>query len=217
MKNRKPETEIERKMVEVLCAKMSDDEDFLIGVMAFLENDDERQAMIDEINNGSVKTPSDALLFAVQIDKDRQVDDFYSTAVELCEYIREEEISEKSIDYLLSALMNLYASALELPHIEPETEDIQNSPERNPLNVKFHKDFPTSYNLFFNPIKDEAPVCGDLLCDLRDIVTDLQRGIDEYEAGNTGNAVFEWSFGLSAHWGQHAVDAMKVLHTIRNN
>ena len=147
--------------------------------------------------------------------EDRKMDDFYSMATEFCEYIHDNVISVQDVDYLLSTLMKLYASALELPHIEPEIKDISDSLERKPQNIKFHKDFSTNYNMIFNPIHDEDPVCGDLLDDLRDIVSDLQSGIDEYEAGNIGNAVFEWSFRLSAHWGQHAVDAIKVLHTIR--
>ena len=64
-------TKIESKMVNVLTKKMSSDSDFLLAITTFLETDEERQAMIDEIYEGNVKSPSDALLFAVQLDNQR--------------------------------------------------------------------------------------------------------------------------------------------------
>ena len=43
---------------------------------------------------------------------------------------------------------------------------------------------------------------------IQKIANDLQDGIDEYEKGRIGNAVFEWHFGVLHHWGDHAVDAI---------
>ncbi len=58
-------------------------------------------------------------------------------------------------------------------------------------------------------------VYGHVLDDLQDIVKELNRGISEYESRRIGNARFEWHFGMTSHWGQHAVDLIKALHSLR--
>ena len=64
-------TETEKALIDILCQRMNAGTDFLNGVLSYLDTDDERQDMIDEILNGNVKTPSDALLFALEIYEDR--------------------------------------------------------------------------------------------------------------------------------------------------
>ena len=71
------------------------------------------------------------------------------------------------------------------------------------------------YWMVSDPNVLEEPVCGSLVDDLADIASDLQRGIEEYDRGKVGNAAFEWSFGFRHHWGDHAVDAIRYLHSIK--
>jgi hypothetical protein len=68
-----------------------------------------------------------------------------------------------------------------------------------------------------DPFEFEEPVCGDLRDDLQDIYDDLRTGIREYEAGRKNNAIWDWKFGVDNHWGQHAVDAIRALNSIRVN
>ncbi len=72
MKYRQPKTPTEKEMVTLLKEKFSDDPDFLTGIMTFLETEDERQSMIDEIEAGHVSTREHVVMFAVQMDEERE-------------------------------------------------------------------------------------------------------------------------------------------------
>ena len=45
----------------------------------------------------------------------KEIDRFYQLAIEFCDYIKENEITYESIDYLISTVMRLYIAALEFP------------------------------------------------------------------------------------------------------
>lgn len=74
MKLIEPKTPKEKELFDVL-KNMWDDVEFINGTLTFLLYDDERQDMIDEIKAGNVKDPSDVVLFALQIHKDREAQD----------------------------------------------------------------------------------------------------------------------------------------------
>lgn len=114
-----------------------------------------------------------------------------------------------TVDRLLETLMKLYVAALNLPEMEPETVERSTEPSSAPVLVRIKEGIPSGYWEIYDPFKDEEPVCGSLYDDLSDIITDLQSGCEEFEAGRIGNAVFEWRFGLDNHWGHHAVDLIK--------
>ena len=143
-----------------------------------------------------------------------RVEAFYTLAKSYCRYLAENEINYDSIPFLMELLINIYVSALNLPELEPESTLSQISDiDKQTINIS--KQIPTLYWTMFDPYKDDKPVCGDITDDLSDIAYDLQYGIKEYDNGKIGNAVFEWRFGLNAHWGNHAIDALKALHTLR--
>ena len=140
---------------------------------------------------------------------------FYNLAKEYCCFIAEKEITVSDVPTLIELLMNLYIMAMNLPELEPETNDSSSS-DSDRLLIHFDKQVPTLYWEVFNPYVQEEPVCGDLFDDLSDIALDVKNGMKEYEAGRIGNAVFEWKNGLNSHWGHHIVDALRALHTIRS-
>ena len=115
----------------------------------------------------------------------------------------------------MELLMKLYLSALGLPESDPETIDSATSDKTDKMTVTFKKQIPTIYWEVFDPFTKEEAVCADFAEDLSEIAADIQNGMREFEAGRTGNAVFEWKFGLNSHWGNHAVDALRALHAIR--
>ena len=139
---------------------------------------------------------------------------FYDLAKEFLKYLDENEISYNSFIYLITTIMKLYIAAINLPNIEPE--DIESHDTNKKPTIKIHNDIQTYYFEIFNPLIDEEAVCSDLKDDLCGIYDDLQCGIEEYESGKIGNAVCEWRVGLQSHWGQHAVDAIRALHTLYN-
>ncbi len=140
--------------------------------------------------------------------------EFYEQADEYCRFIAENVVTTDKVPSLMKLLMTLYISAMNLPETEPETID-SSSDIAEALSIRIGEQISTTYWAVFDPYVDEAPACGDLIDDLSDIAADLRDGMKEYEAGRFGNAVFEWKFRLNNHWGQHIVDALRVLHAVR--
>ncbi len=139
---------------------------------------------------------------------------FYKLADEYRCFVAENVVTADAVPVLIEMLMTLYISAMSLPATEPETNELS-SDISEAVSIRFSEQIPTMYWEIFDPYVDEEPVCGDLLDDLSDIAADLRDGMKEYETGRFGNAIFEWKFGLNNHWGQHIVDALKALHSIR--
>lgn len=140
---------------------------------------------------------------------------FYSLANEYCCFISTAEITEDSLSTLMELLMKLYVLAANLPDAEPDTIECLTAGEVDISPIKFSNQILRFYWEVFDPYEKDEPVCGDLLDDLSDIAKDLKKGIAEYEAGRTGNAINEWKFGLYNHYGSHIVDALRALHTAR--
>ena len=67
----------------------------------------------------------------------------------------------------------------------------------------------------FDNEEEDKVVCGMIFDDLNDIYRDLREGLDEYEIGEIGDAVFDWKDGARGHWGDHAVSLIKALHWLR--
>jgi hypothetical protein len=77
------------------------------------------------------------------------------------------------------------------------------------------------YWVYFDPIlkpdSEQEAVVGDLADDLADIYRDLKSGLSIWENQlgiQVPEIVWNWKFLFQAHWGQHAIDAMRALHQI---
>ena len=140
---------------------------------------------------------------------------FYELAGDYCRFLAEREITKDSVPALMELLMKLYVAALRLPKMQPETNTVPPSEGADKTPVRISGQIPSLYWEVFDPFVPDGPVCGDLSDDLSDIAADLMLGIMEYDAGRIGNAVFAWSFGFDDHWGSHAADALRALHSIR--
>ena len=73
------------------------------------------------------------------------------------------------------------------------------------------------YWFVFNPVcTDETEsIQATLAEDFRGIYGDLSRGISKIELGYNyavKDALYELKFGFSNHWGNHCIDAIRVLH-----
>lgn len=110
----------------------------------------------------------------------------------------------------------LYAAGTKLPHwFELGVRDKVSLPDepREAL-VGFGKhDF---YWEVFDPYQEAPLVGGALSDDPGDIARDLALGMAYWDAGFSDQAVWEWSFHFDAHWGDHAVDALRALHRACN-
>ncbi len=70
------------------------------------------------------------------------------------------------------------------------------------------------YWMVFNPRTDNEAIQGSLADDIADIYRDLKDGIGLKEANKVPacEIIFEWRFGFTSHWGQHAVNALRTIH-----
>lgn len=64
----------------------------------------------------------------------------------------------------------------------------------------------------FDPYVEANPVAGSLAEDVLDVYRDIRRGLTLWDASQMQNAIWEWRFGFDAHWGDHAIDALRALH-----
>ena len=145
-----------------------------------------------------------------------ELQSFYQLASDFCKFVQEEIQSEETIDTLISFLMWLYLSAMTLPQPVLEKERPQHK-RTAPVEIRFQTDMPIRYREVFEPLEEGPPISFTLKGDLTDIVSDLQYGIEAYESGLVGRAAFTWRDGSEFHWGNHAVDAIRVLHAMRRN
>ena len=140
--------------------------------------------------------------------------EFYKQAEQYCHFIKENVVTVDLVPFLIELLMTLYISAMDFPETQLETDNsLLDNAETD--SVRLSDQISATYWEVFNPYIDENPVCSDLIDDLTDIAIDLKKGMKEYESGRYGNAIFEWKLLFNNHWGQHIVDALRALHTLR--
>ena len=70
------------------------------------------------------------------------------------------------------------------------------------------------YWMVFDPRTDNEAIHGSLADDIADIYRDLKDGIGLKETNKVPacEIIFEWRFGFTSHWGQHAVNALRTIH-----
>ena len=116
-------------------------------------------------------------------------------------------------------LAKLYALAVALPEVE------SNNDERLPsIPSALHEAAERTltyfrgmyYREYFDPdpTLNEESVTGDVGDDLLDTYQDIRRGLILFDAGQSTEALWHWSFLHRGHWGRHAVGAMFALHCL---
>jgi hypothetical protein len=70
------------------------------------------------------------------------------------------------------------------------------------------------YRAVYDPYDppEEPEVMHSLADDVTDIYRDLRCGLQKWRRGESGEALWEWRFGLENHWGTHATGAIRALH-----
>lgn len=135
---------------------------------------------------------------------------------------------ERSCGELLHAalpmLADLLAQGHRLPDVGGDSDDLAESVGHDgwqcmysslggllgPLN---------SYRDSGNPysFEDVEVLTGSLADDLADVWRDLREGLDALDRGAPREAaIWQWRWGVQAHWGQHAVDALHVLQYLHS-
>jgi len=161
-----------------------------------------------------------------------RLNDFLDAAEKYCAYCdvvlpdREEWCRE-----LLTSLVALYRSALLVPVMEALDDDADIKPPIDVSNEEWravYSRLQTAFGIrqFYwsippsNGFKEQPPepVCGDLADDLADIYREVcptVRAFRWHNGAAVRSALFDCiTVGLASHWGMHAVDAMRELHSI---
>ena len=153
-------------------------------------------------------------------------EDFRRAAVEYCDLIEGLE----TVDYdvyatILERLAALYAAGRRLERVEPATElDLPDRPtmEEEATLTRRLSDLFEPRNLYwlvepFEGKPEKNVLAGTISEDLASVWRDVKEGLLALEAGvPDDDVVWDWCFGVDAHWGRHAVDALAVLHKLRS-
>jgi len=142
--------------------------------------------------------------------------DFAATARGFCQWC-EGENSERSDANAVSWIAQLYGLAVVLPSVTSDNED--GLPDL-PLDVLARARANLAvfngryYREVFDPAPelDDEPVVGDIGDDLLDIYKDVRRGLILFDDGDVLEALWQWSFLHSVHWGRHCAGALLALH-----
>lgn len=119
----------------------------------------------------------------------------------------------------LIRLTRLYSAALLLPpyagaNLSTKGDRFRLS-SKECEDVVAYKAFPLDwYSEIFNPLEipPDEPVTGSLADDIRDIYRDVVSALRAYEQNDLEAARWDWGFGFSHHWGEHATGAIRALH-----
>jgi len=126
---------------------------------------------------------------------------------------------EMDVATALRRIVSLYSAALQLPSpfsASQESEDVErvSDTEWKSALERALKLPLRYYGEVFDPlpVPPEEPVVGDVGDDIADIYRDVATGLRLFEAGDEGEALWEWGFSFRIHWGEHATGAIRALH-----
>lgn len=121
---------------------------------------------------------------------------------------------------LMDVLCELYRAALLLPEpeVDAQTLSIEAPPSDVPDIASGLRSVigPSQYWVVADQFVDEPEVTiSDVAGDLEEIYSDIEEGFFLLEVGGTTElAIWDWRFDFWAHWGEHAVSALKALHEL---
>jgi len=150
---------------------------------------------------------------------------FRSAALRYCEFV--DSLATHSVETFLGGaetpLLELYASALELPAVAPDSAEVDNLPRPIEKEVALFKSLREKlgsseiYYTIFNSINPEKPMQGSLANDFSEIYFDLKHDLELTASDAPSNDVL-WTlrFSFRSHWGRHAISALKALHDLRS-
>jgi hypothetical protein len=159
------------------------------------------------------------------ITRQEIITNFVEIVTEFCALIEQQEAIEphQFIKQISKILAKLYAAVMELVNIITDEQEIIESFKITEGVPKVYQGIQSKlgqYNFYwevFNPLEEDEAVVGDLRDDLRDIYRDIKEGFVAFERGHVNYAIWHWKFHFIVHWGDHLVDALRVLHRINSN
>ena len=131
-----------------------------------------------------------------------------------CDIVTSSKIStlEKNskLKDLQVSILDLYTRAISLPEVEPIESKVPTYKIEIPqINFKQWDE----YWIIFDPFHNEKPVGCSLADDVLDIYRDVKEGLILYQRNEKRRAIWDWKLNFEIHWGNHAVNAIRALHT----
>jgi hypothetical protein len=114
-------------------------------------------------------------------------------------------------------LPKIYSLGLELPDIEPKTDDIVTYEGNPPTGIGSKLGKYDLYWEIFDPVFEKDVVAGTLSEDLTSIYMELKGPLIAYEKGEASDAIWWWKFNIKSHCGDHLVDALRTIHRLIND
>jgi hypothetical protein len=119
----------------------------------------------------------------------------------------------------LTRIAALYAAGLALPELpfaegrERGGDDVTDEERKRVLDAAARLPFDVyGIERFDRSQITEENIDGMLSDDVADVYSDVVGGLRAYRDGRRSEAVWQWRLLLEAHWGSHAVRAMRALH-----
>jgi hypothetical protein len=150
---------------------------------------------------------------------------FKSAAETFCESI--EAATEPRAEFLAeiaATLSSLYRAALDLPDVWDDDWKFQGEyPPSRPAEKRLTgqlKQVLGDADLYVTVVaygehQGEEIGMSMLSDDLLDIYVEVFVGLELLRRGSTpGEAAWTWRFGFWGHWGEHAVDALRIIHAL---
>ena len=147
---------------------------------------------------------------------------FAQVAERFCAWVESEpQVAEWESENAIRFLLELTARALDLPEADVE-DDLDTPRPDDAAYAEVRQRFavlPAGLYATADPedVAGETHLVGDVLDDLADVWRDVHHGLDAYRAGRRDEACWNWRFSFRSHWGEHAVEALRVLVRAHNS
>jgi hypothetical protein len=142
-----------------------------------------------------------------------EVEKFLGSAISYCELVENYKSNNENnkLNQLLISVSSLYAEAMSLPEVEPKNDEVSDLNFDLPdVNLEKYE----KYWVVFEPYTLEEPIRESLTDDIIDIYKDIKEGALLYQRGEQLEAIWHWKYNFEIHWGRHALNAMRALHSI---
>jgi hypothetical protein len=142
--------------------------------------------------------------------------------VELIDRHREWSAAELLVR-VFAPLASLVADALRLPSIgrpgpeEPRHDDPCASWVSLYESLKLHLASQDTYWEIYDPYVVEKPITGSLADCLAAVHDAICPGLNAWASASAGerrSIVWQWRFQFEIHWGHHAIDALRAIHSL---
>jgi hypothetical protein len=131
--------------------------------------------------------------------------------------LQREDTGEIAARNSLRHIAELYLAALDLPEPAAGAEladDQVGKEEWKTVYATCARLTIDYYGEVFDPliVPPQEAVVGSVADDIADIYRDVVTGLRHYLAGDTEDAIWQWTFSFTMHWGAHATGAIRALH-----